>query len=170
MSLESEFLDFSAEKILQLASRIEDCLSRLTTDQLWLRQSENENAVGNLVLHLCGNVRQWIISGAGGTPYIRKRDEEFAARGGVSGAELQERLRETVNEAAQVLRSLPHSRLAATVSIQGFNGSILGAIYHCVEHFSMHTGQIIFATKLFTGADLGYYAHLRNPSHGQKTP
>jgi len=154
------FLDFSRRKLQQFAARIEDCLGRLTEEQIWARGADNENAIGNLVLHLSGNVRQWIVSGVGGEADIRQRDAEFAAREGPSAAELAARLRGAVAEAVAVLESLPAERLAERVCIQGYDVTILEAIYSVVEHLSGHTGQIIFATKLLTGKDLGYYLHL----------
>lgn len=156
------FLDFSADKLQELASRIETCLGRLSEEQVWSRGQENENAVGNLVLHLCGNVRQWIISSIGGATDHRQRDREFAARGGRSKGQLSEQLRTTVQEAVAVIRALPAGRLTERRTIQGYEGSVLEAIYHVVEHFSMHTGQIIFATKMLTSADLGFYRHLQS--------
>lgn len=156
------FLDFSANKLQELAPRIETCLGRLSEEQVWARGQENENAVGNLVLHLCGNVRQWIISSIGGEPDRRQRDGEFAARGGTSKQQLLERLHTTVEEAVSVIRALPAERLPERRVIQGYEGSVLEAIYHVVEHFSMHTGQIIFATKMLTSADLGFYRHLQS--------
>jgi hypothetical protein len=164
------FLDFSARKLPQFAGRIEDCLARLTEEQIWARAADNENAVGNLVLHLSGNVRQWIISGVGGKPDIRQRDAEFAARSGSSAAEMAALLRGTVAEATAVLEALPEARLAARVRIQGYDLTVLEAIYSVVEHFSGHTGQIIFATKLLTGNDLGYYGHLSRAAHAERTP
>jgi uncharacterized damage-inducible protein DinB len=165
------FLDFSARKLEQLTGRIESCLDRLSTEQIWARGGDNENAVGNLALHLAGNVRQWIVSGVGGKPDVRERDAEFAARGGGSAAELKERLRGTVEEAAAVIDGLSAERLTERVTIQNYEQPVLEAIYHVVEHFSMHTGQIQFATKMLTGADLGFYAHLKAASeHGEKTP
>jgi uncharacterized damage-inducible protein DinB len=165
------FLDFSARKLELLNGRIESCLDRLSAEQIWARGGENENAVGNLVLHLAGNVRQWIISGVGASPDVRERDAEFAARGGASAAELKERLRGTVAEAAAVIGAVSPERLTERVNIQKYEGSVLEAIYHVVEHFSMHTGQIQFATKMLTGSDLGFYAHLKTAAaHGEKTP
>src|SRR5437879_5364779 len=155
MSLEAVFLQYSSDKLGQLCGRIETCLDKLTPEQIWLRHGQNENAVGNLALHLAGNVRQWIVGAVGGEPDVRERDREFAARGGVAPAELKERLRSTVDRALAVIRSLPHSRLADRVTIQGYNVTVLEAIYAVVDHFSGHTGQIIFATKFLTGEDLG---------------
>src|SRR5438477_10075683 len=95
-ALDRIFVDFSQKKLLQLSAGIEDCLARLTAEQVWARGSENENAVGNLVLHLSGNVRQWIIAGIGGKPDIRVREREVAARGDVEPAGLGERLNAAV--------------------------------------------------------------------------
>jgi uncharacterized damage-inducible protein DinB len=169
-TLDRIFLDFSEKKLRQLAGRIEDCLSRLTIEQIWARGQENENAIGNLVLHLCGNVRQWIIAGLGGRPDIRARDREFAARGEIEPGELAERLKAIVEEAAGVIAEAA-PRLTERVTIQKYDITILEAIAHVVEHFSQHTGQIIFATKMLTGQDLGYYKHLKTSiAHGEKTP
>jgi uncharacterized damage-inducible protein DinB len=165
------FIDFSARKLELLTGRIESCLDRLNAEQIWARGSDNENAVGNLALHLAGNVRQWIVSGVGGSPDVRERDAEFAARGGESAADLKERLHQTVAEAVLVIGGLSGERLTERVTIQKYEQSVLEAIYHVVEHFAMHTGQIQFATKMLTGADLGFYSHLRTAAaHGQKTP
>jgi len=163
------FLDFSVRKLRELMGRIGVCLSQLNQDQIWARGCENENAVGNLVLHLSGNVRQWIVSGAGGRPDTRDRNAEFAARGGQT-ADLEARLRQAVEDAAAVIESLTPERLATRVTIQGYDVPVLDAVYHVVEHFSMHTGQIIFATKMLTGADLGFYRHLSARIHGESTP
>jgi uncharacterized damage-inducible protein DinB len=169
-SLDRLFVEFSIAKLGQLTRRIVDCLGRLTEDQIWARGSEHENSVGNLVLHLCGNVRQWLISGVGGAPDVRDRDREFAARGGVSSAELARRLQATVSEAGAVIDGLTAARLCETVRIQSYDNSVLDAVYHVVEHFSQHTGQIIFATKLATGEDLGYHRHLSKKTHSESTP
>jgi uncharacterized damage-inducible protein DinB len=159
-ALDRIFLDFSTSKLRQLASRIDTCLAQLTEEQVWVRGGDNENAVGNLVLHLCGNLRQWIIASIGGEPDTRQRDAEFAARGGIDIPQLRERLAATVAQAAAVLDSVGAQRLAERLTIQGYEVCVLEDIYHVVEHFAMHAGQIIFITKMLTGADLGFYRHL----------
>jgi uncharacterized damage-inducible protein DinB len=168
--IENIFLKYSADKLEQLTDRIQDCLGRLTYDQIWLRNSDNANSVGNLVLHLCGNVRQWIGYGVGGQPDLRDRDSEFAARGGLQPAELSQRLRAVISDAASIIRNLAPERLAETRTIQKYDVTVMEAVLHVVEHFSQHTGQIIFATKLLTGQDLGYYKHLSRPAHFETTP
>jgi len=165
------FLDYSARKLRQLTGRIEDCLGRLNEEQLWARGAETENAIGNLVLHLAGNVGQWIVSGVGGSPDIRQRDTEFAARGGLPARDLAAHLRGVVDEAATVVAALPVERLAERITVQSYDVTVLEAIYHVVEHFSGHTGQIIYATKLLTGEDMGFYRHLKTvAAHAERTP
>jgi hypothetical protein len=160
---ESLFLNHAAEELALLTGRIATCLAKLTPEQIWMRGAENQNAAGNLVLHLNGNVRQWILGGVGGQPDHRERDAEFAARGGIAPAELTALLQQTVHEAIKVIGSLPHSRLTEPLTIQGFDLSVLEAIYHVTEHFSGHTSQIIFVTKMVTGEDLGFYSYLSKP-------
>ena len=165
------FLNHSVAKLQEFVSRIDACLGMLNEEQVWARGNENENAIGNLVLHVCGNVRQWIISSIGAQPDLRQRDSEFAARAGVPISGLQQRLHETVDEAVAVIARVTPERLLDRLVIQGYKVSVLEAIYHVVEHFSMHTGQIIFATKMLTGTDLGFYRHLQSAAaHAQKTP
>jgi len=156
MTVESLFLKFSADKLRQFADRIEVCVDKLNDEQIWARGHESSNAIGNLILHLNGNVRQWIISELGGNPCERDRDAEFAARGNVTGAELIARLKNTVEHAAQVISSLTTDRLTRMYDIQSYACSGVEAVYHVVEHFAEHTGQIIFATKLLTREDLGF--------------
>ena len=170
MGLDRIFIDASASRLKQLLSRIRDCLGKLSPGEIWSRGHENENAIGNLVLHLNGNVRQWILSGVGGAPDTRVRNAEFEARALMDTGELMGRLETTVQEALAVLNRLTAERLAERVTIQKYDVTVLEAIYHVVEHFSHHTGQIIFATKMLTGEDLGFYRHLSAAAHADKTP
>jgi uncharacterized damage-inducible protein DinB len=171
MSLEPIVLKYCAEELEQLCSRIETCLDKLSPEQIWARGSENANAAGNLALHLAGNVRQWILHGAGGQPDVRQRDLEFETKGGLDPDELKRRLRSTVEEAAALIRTLPPERLLDRVMIQKYDVTVIEAVLHVVDHFSQHTGQIIFITKFLTGEDLGFYWHLKSPqAHGKKIP
>jgi uncharacterized damage-inducible protein DinB len=160
MTLEADFLTSAADKLAENLERIEACLTKLPPHALWARDSESENAVGNLLLHLEGNVRQWILSGIGAGLDERDRPGEFSARTGANSSVLFAKLRGTVGEALALLRSLPHRQLAEEVSIQGDDTTVLSAIFHVVEHFSGHTYQIILMTKRFTGKDLGFYSYL----------
>jgi uncharacterized damage-inducible protein DinB len=158
MSVESLFTNASAAKLRQLTARIAVCLGKLSEDQVWARGHENENAVGNLALHLAGNVRQWVTAGLGGRPDIRVRAIEFSTQSGVTIAELTARLSETVEEAVTVISGLTAEQLTRSYTSQGLTVSGLEAVLHVVEHFGQHTGQIIFATKNLTGDDLGLVA------------
>jgi uncharacterized damage-inducible protein DinB len=169
MEAEREFLRFSAAKLRQLNDRIVACLAKLSEDQTWLRGSESENAVGNLCLHLAGNVRQWIGHGVAGWEDVRERDLEFLARGGKSSKELAALLTSSVEEAAGEIERLNPGDLVRKTRVQKYDLSVLSAIYHVVEHFAQHTGQILFATKAFTGEDLGFYPHL-NPGRSESPP
>ncbi|MDZ7361570.1 MAG: DUF1572 domain-containing protein [candidate division KSB1 bacterium] len=133
------------------------CLAKLNEADVWWRPNEKSNSAGNLILHLCGNIRQWIIHGVGGAADLRNRPAEFAAREPASKAELLEKLESTLAEVEAILANLPLDKLAEPRLIQGFNVTVLGAIFHAVEHFSYHTGQIIYITKMRTGEDLRFW-------------
>ena len=167
---ESVFVDVSIRKLELFLSRIRECVQKLNSEQIWMRHGEHENAVGNLILHLNGNVRQWIVSGIGGEPDRRMRDLEFTARGDLDPAQLMGRLEGTVAEAVAVLKRFAPERLVKTYQPQKYRITILEGIYSCVEHFAQHTAQIIFATKLLTGQEMGFYTHLSQPTHNEKTP
>ena len=156
----SEFVRLSRRQLRQYVERIESCLDKLTLEQIWSREHEAENAVGNLVLHLAANVRQWIVSGVGGAPDSRDRDGEFTRREPLAAGELFGTLRSAVEEADAVMAGLSSDDLLSTRKIQVYELRVLHAIYHVVWHFAEHTGQIIWATKRMTGEDLQFYGYL----------
>lgn len=132
------------------------CLATLSDTEIWWRPNASSNSVGNLVLHLSGNIRQWIISGLGGTPDTRDRDSEFSERGPIPRGKLAGQLRETVLEACGVLKGLSGDSLTRSYVIQGFHVTGHYAVFQVVEHFAYHAGQIIYVTKLKHGKDLGF--------------
>ena len=137
--------------------KIQRCLELLNEEDVWWRAHETNNSIGNLLLHLSGNVRQWIISGLGGKEDLRNRPAEFAARGSYSKQELLQGLVSTIREADQTLASFDTNRLLEKRTIQGFDVTCLDVIFHVVEHCSGHVGQIVFVTKYRTGEDLKFY-------------
>jgi uncharacterized damage-inducible protein DinB len=151
----SVFLASSVTRLRQMSSHIDSCLARLTDEQIWSRGGSHENAIGNLILHLCGNARQWIISGVGGAPDVRDRPAEFAAKGDWTREQLLAHMQKTVDESITVLNGVTPERLTEIVNPQKHTVPVLEAIYQVVAHFQQHTGQIIFATKLLSGEDLG---------------
>ena len=158
--LAGDFLRVSRHQMDTRRQRIEACLAQLTDAQIWARRHDVENAVGNLVLHLCGNIEQWIVGGVGGKAATRDRDAEFDRRDAIPAAELAARLRAVVSAADAVLGTLTPEDLAEPRSIQGYDVTVLHAVYHVVEHLAEHTGQIIWATKGLTGRHLGFYDYL----------
>jgi hypothetical protein len=136
--------------------RLIQCLKMLSEKEIWWRPNAASNSAGNLVLHLSGNARQWIVSGLGKTPDRRDRDAEFAERGPIPRRALIALVRKTVGEACIVLSRLSEESLLRSYTIQGFHVSGLYAASQVVGHFAYHTGQVIFVTKLKTGKDLRF--------------
>jgi uncharacterized damage-inducible protein DinB len=151
---ESLFLLHSSQKLDQMTGFLKSCLDRLSDQQIWERHGAHENAIGNLVLHLCGNTRQWIMHGVGGAADVRVRDVEFSTAEGMTCAQLYDHFLATVSEARAVIESLPHARLTERTTPQGRNVSVLDAIYQVVGHVQQHLGQIILLTKQLTQKDL----------------
>ncbi len=137
-------------------ARIIRCLESLSEEDIWWRPNPASNSAGNLVLHLAGNVRQWIISGLGGKPDIRNRDREFEEQGPIPRRILAALLKREVKAACRVLDQLDAGDLLKRYSIQKFDLMGFEAVFHVVEHFAHHSGQIIYLTKLRRGEDLGF--------------
>jgi len=155
------FLDFSGRKLLeQHWPRLCACVESLTDEQIWWRPNEASNSIGNLMLHLNGNVRQWLVDSFNRREDKRDRPAEFAAAGGLSASALLERLGATMQEASEVLARLTEADLLAPYEIQGYHVHGLDAVYQVVEHFGLHYGQIAYITKQVRGADLGFYREL----------
>ncbi len=134
--------------------KIERCVDRLSDNDIWWRPNEASNSIGNLMLHLCGNVCMWIIGGVGELPFERHRQREFDERSRIPAAELLGRLRGIVQQADEVLSAVTPDDLLNRRAIQGYDVTVLEAVYHVVEHFSMHTGQIILLSKARVNGDL----------------
>lgn len=163
---EAEFVRVARKELCQGADKVGACLGRLTPEQIWHRDHAVENSVGNLVLHLAGNLRQWIVSGVGGAEDRRDRDWEFATRDPQPAERLRDHLDAAVADADAVLAGLAPGRLLEQLRIQVYEVSVLQAITHVLTHFAGHGGQIIWATKHVTGKDLGFYSYLREGSGG----
>ncbi|MBN8680225.1 MAG: DUF1572 family protein [Chitinophagales bacterium] len=154
----TEFTEQIARHMEMNTPRIAKCLAELSEEELWQRPNEASNSVGNLMLHLCGNITQYILSSLAGRPDQRMRDAEFAAEGGYTKAELLQKLQETVNAATQVIRQASREEMLRERTVQGFQMSGIAIAVHVCEHYSYHTGQIAFWVKLLKSKDLGFYA------------
>lgn len=142
--------------------RIKKCFSELTEAEIWHRPNENVVSVGNLVLHLCGNLRQWVLTGLGGMSDHRVRQQEFDEIGPVPTEKLLADLDEVMRQVNTVLDALTPEELVRTRSVQGiFEETGVAILVHVTEHFSYHTGQITYFTKTRKNVDLKYYGGLK---------
>ena len=155
------FLAFSRDKLLnQYWPRLRTAVSALTDDQIWWRPNPASNSIGNLLLHLNGNVGQWLVASFNKLDDARNRPAEFGERRRIAGRLLLDQLGKTMDEAAEVLKRLTREDLATPYEIQGYTTTGLGAVYQVVEHFGLHYGQILYITKSLRGEDLGFYKEL----------
>lgn len=138
--------------------RLEKCLGMMSESEIWHRPNENSNSVGNLVLHLCGNCRQWVISTLGHVPDERQRQQEFDERGPIPTPDLIRMLHTLREELNRVLHTLSPDMLAQTYDVQGYSETGLGILLHVVEHFSYHVGQVTYYVKASKDVDTRYYA------------
>ena len=158
MDITTPFLDLSRHYLAyEYPTKIRRCLDVLPADALWSRVDERSNSIGNLLLHLEGNVRQWIVSAVGGARDERYRSAEFAAREGAPTDDLYAALRATLDEADAVIAGLTPAALLERRTIQERDVTVLTAVYHVVEHFALHTGQIILLTKQLAPGRIQFY-------------
>ncbi len=163
-ALAQPFLATARQKLLdEFWPRTCACLDSLNDEQIWWRPNEESNSIGNLLLHLNGNVQQWIVTPLGRREDTRDRDAEFAERAHVSASVLRSLLDKTLAEVEEILQRLTPEDLEERHHIQNHDVTALQAIFHVVEHFAMHHGQILYITKMLQGRDLGFYAHLNKP-------
>jgi uncharacterized damage-inducible protein DinB len=137
--------------------RIERCAESLTDEQIWWRPNEESNSIGNLLLHLAGSTRMWVVSGVGGCEVERDRQSEFDERAMLPRAELLSRLRDSLAEADGVLKNFDSSKILENRRVRDDEQPALDSLFHAVEHFAMHAGQIFLLTKIIMGKDLSLY-------------
>ena len=154
----TELISVSVKQMHQNTQKIIVCMNELDESDVWASPNQNLNSIANLILHLCGNIRQYIISSLGRTADIRERDLEFSVHGGYTKVELITKLQDTVDQAIAVIgRSTPEELLRKRIT-QGAAQTGIGIIIHVTEHYSYHTGQIIQLTKFLKNIDLGIYS------------
>jgi uncharacterized damage-inducible protein DinB len=157
-SVPENFLSYAARRIRMSQAEIARCVDRLSEDQMWHRAGDYENSVANLLLHLAGNIRQWVLHGIDGQPDVRERDAEFTLVPSMRAADARRRFDSTVDEAVGVIAGLEPGRLVDVIDPQPTGGhrhlTILEAIFKVVGHLEMHTGQIILLTKQMVASDL----------------
>jgi len=155
-----EFKEQISYRLDESSRMLELCLRHLSEEDMWYRPNASSNTIANLMLHLCGNIRQYAISSLGEQADTRQRDEEFSTTGGFTKSELWNKLQMTIAEAKTVMEAASDEQMLRKRMVQGFELSGIGILLHITEHYSYHTGQIALTTKLLKNGDLGFYADL----------
>lgn len=152
------FKEAAIFRMKESLERIIYCLDLLDDHAIWKKPNDTLSSMGNLVLHLCGNITQYILATLDKQPDLRDRDAEFAADGGLSKVELKTKITKVIHQSIAVIKTMPDDCLSKTYFVQVYELTGTAVILHVVEHLSYHTGQISFYTKLLNNTDLGYYA------------
>ena len=160
MDLIESFIKSSVFRMEENLRRIEICLEHITKDELWQHANESSNSIGNLILHLNGNITQYILSSLGGIKDERVRSQEFMSDQGISLYKLLEDHAEVINQAIKVIKKLSSDSLAKERTVQGFDMDGVEIVLHVVEHYSYHTGQIAYIVKQIKNTDLGFYGDI----------
>ena len=156
----------ASDELQQAIKKIRHCVNQLSDEQVWWRPDELQNSIGNLILHLCGNVRQWIISGLGGEQDVRNRSQEFSERRATPKADLVGQLEMVVAEATKVLSVVTASELLRVQRIQGFDETGMAAIFSTVPHFRGHTQEIVHMTRSLLGDAYRFSWKPQTPEQG----
>ncbi len=155
--IKNEFIKNSIYRMEESTRMIQICFKELSEEQVWEKPNKSSNSIANLILHLCGNITQYIISSLGEVKDTREREKEFLTTEGYTKDQLLQILLDTVEKAKAVIQGASKDRLIKERAVQGFNFSGIGVILHVVEHYSYHTGQIAFWSKILKNKDLGFY-------------
>ena len=157
MKIAKEFTHQSAYFMSLNPPRIEKCLAQLSEKEVWKKPNASSNSIGNLILHLCGNITQYIHSSLGNEKDVRERDLEFSTKDGFSKKELLEKITQVTQKSIHIIKNISKKELRRNRSVQGFDYTGIGIIVHVTEHYSYHVGQIAFWTKYLKDKDLGFY-------------
>ncbi len=155
--IKEEFVQNALYRLDESTRMCSISLEHLAEEDIWKRPNKSLNSIGNLILHLCGNITQYVISSLGETEDIRERDVEFNTESTLTKEGLFQKLKETVETAKRVINDASIEQLIRKRDVQGFYFSGIGIVLHAVEHYSYHTGQIAFLTKQLKNTDLGFY-------------
>ena len=158
--IKKEFIKDCSRHLNEYTKRVKICLDMLSEEQVWQKPNEASNSIANLMLHLCGNMTQYVLSALGGKADLRERDKEFSAKSGYTKDELYKKLSSVVHSVIEEIQIHDEDSLLKTKTVQGFEKNGIAIILHITEHYSYHTGQIALLTKLMTNEDLGFYKGL----------
>ena len=156
-TLITEFKKNAIYRIGENVRMIRIALSKIEEKEIWKRQNQALNPLGNQLLHICGNMTQYVLSGLGRERDNRERDIEFSTEDGYTSDDLLQQLLGTTQRASAVINEASEADLLLVYKVQGFEFSGIGLVLHAVEHFSYHTGQIAIQVKLAIDKPLGFY-------------
>ncbi|NKI32243.1 DinB family protein [Croceivirga thetidis] len=152
-----EFVENCCFRMDESLRMLKIALAKVSEDQVWLKPNSSLNSIGNLILHLCGNMTQYGIASLTETEDKRQRDLEFSTEGGLSKNELLNKIHVVIEEVKSTFSTISIERLLQQKQVQGFDFSGIGNMVHVVEHLSYHTGQIAFWVKQLQNESLGFY-------------
>lgn len=156
--LQKEFIKQVIYRNEENIKRIINCLQEIGEAEIWQKPNDNSNSIANIILHLCGNITQYIVSSLGNNIDSRERDREFSTHEGYDKSELANKLTSVITKANKIIQNISEDNLEKRYTVQGFDLSGIGIIIHVTEHLSYHTGQIAFWVKQLKNKDLGFYA------------
>ncbi len=154
------YTELKKETIFRLQESVErilKCIELLEDTDIWYQPNENSNSVHNLILHLCGNIGQYINAGLGAKTDTRNRESEFLNNHKYDKSILKGLISDAVKDAIKVIEDLDISQLLKKYDIQGFNLTGIAVLVHVVEHTSYHVGQITYFTKIQKNISTDYY-------------
>ena len=157
MSIAAEFKEQAIFRLQEKKDHIAKCFQQLSDQDVWWQPNDSSNSVGTIILHLCGNIGQYVLSSLGHQPDHRERDLEFSTRNSHNKEELLALISDTLDQASEVVRNCSEAELLRVRLVQGFSFSGLGVALHAVEHLSYHTGQIAYLVKMRNDQQIGLY-------------
>lgn len=164
--LAAAIANVAADELDHALQKLVHCLDQLSDEQVWWRPAPSMNSIGNLILHLCGNVGQWIVAGVGGAADTRDRPREFSERGPLAKSELRRKLESTVAAARDALVNASPADLVSSRRIQGFDVTAMSAIFQSVAHFQGHVQEIVHLTRSQLGNDYQFDFVPATPEQG----
>ncbi len=148
MNVFDAVIEESIKTIDNAYGRICHCVGQLDAGQFWARENSSVNSVGILIQHLCGNLRQWVIAGIGGAQDVRDRPSEFKDEERPDKDELMNMFENTIQECKETIKNLSPEQLLEHRRIQGFDETVLSAMFSTIPHIELHGGQIVYITRL----------------------
>ncbi len=148
---DKEFLNECKNRIDSSFQRLYHCLDQLDDKQIWWRPNDKMNSIGILITHICGSFRQWTITIMNNAEDMRDRPEEFLNDRKINKEALLQRARKLKSDFLKAIYNLDCSRLTEQRRIQGWDITLMSAIFRALTHLEGHIGQIMLLTRIQLG-------------------